>query len=351
MKKLVFVMITVLSISSLMAQGPGRGRGQMRQGRSADCNNTCVNNMKSELVKQQSEFYALLSAKDKSRIEDLKSRHVDLKKKMSADSDVDQARSFRDEMYKIRKEAEEIADKYPEQSKKYTTEIVEFQKNCKNNYNGMGRAKNGKGRRAGNGNNMNMRAMKNVNDAAWLLLWDENTSGPMMGMRSQRNAMRGNNMRFMTDVPEEAVTYAKENIFPVLAEKRKAFDKYLSDEEKKEIETARGMIMSRDAMVKNWRESEDFVPGQRRNDPAFDSFREQMQKSMQAVRAIAIEHNDEIQVVFNDIKTQKEKWRSDMEKIMNDGSRKGNRRNFKGGTEEMRFLLLNPEVSETLRFF
>jgi hypothetical protein len=344
MKKLVFVIITVLSMSSLMAQGPGRG--QMRQGRSADCNNTCVNNMKSELVKQQSEFYALLSASDKSKIEKLKSSLVDLKKNMSVNSDVDQSRAFRDEMYKIRKEAEKIADKYPEQSEKYTTEIIEFQKNCKNNFNGKGK----RGRNA-KVNNMYVHSMKKMNDAAWLLLWDENSAGPMMGMRSQRNGMRGNNIRFMSDVPDEAVSYAKENIFPVMAEKRKALDKNLSDTEKKEIETARGMIMSREAMVKNWRESEDFVPGQRRNDPAFDSFREQMQKSMQAVRAIAIEHNDEIQAILNDLKPQREKWKSDMKKLMSDNDRRGNRRNFNGGSEEMRFLLLNPEVSETLRFF
>jgi len=342
-------MITVLSISSIMAQGNGRGRGQMRQGKSMDCNNPCVKDMKSELTKQQSAFYALLTGKEKSKIESIKSRHAELKKDISKDSDVEQSRAFRDEMYKIRKEAEKIADKYPEQSKKYTSEIEEFQNNCKNNFNGNGRNNIGKGKRAGN--NMNMRSMKNINDAAWLLLWDENTTRPMMGMRSQRNGMRGNNMRFMKDVPEEAKTYAKENIFPVMAEKRKTFDKNLNDTEKKEIETARGMIMSREAMVKNWRESEDFVPGQRRDDPAFDSFREQMQKSMQAVRAIAIEHNDEIQTILNDIKPQKEKWKNDMKKLMSDNDRKGKRRNFKGGSEEMRFLLLNPEISETLRFF
>lgn len=350
MKKLIFVIIAALSISSIMAQGPGRGRGQMRHERSDDCNNPCVNDMKSELAKQQSAFYALLTAKEKSKIESLKSRHAELKKDISKDSDVEQSRAFRDEMYKIRKEAEKIADNYPEQSKKYTSEIGDFQKNCENNFNGKGRAYKGKGKRDRSGNNMNRPAMYKINDAAWLLLWDENMPGQMMGMRSQRNG-RGNNMRFMKNIPEEAKVYAKENIFPVMAEKRKAFDKNLSDTEKKEIETARGMIMSREAMVKNWRESEDFVPGQRRDDPAFDSFREQMQKSMQAVRVIAIEHNDEIQAILNDVEPQKEKWKSDMKKLMSDNYRQGNRRNFKGGSEEMRFLLLNPEISETLRFF
>lgn len=353
MKKIVFVLIAILSISSLVAQGPGRGKGQMRQGRSADCNNTCVNDMKSELVKQQSEFYSLLNAKDKSKIEGLKAKLTELRKNMTKDSDVEQSRAFRDEIYKIRKDAEKIADKYPEQSKKYTSEIVNFQKNCNNNFNGRGKSFKGKGKRDGNSkaNNRNMHSMKKMNDAAWLLLWDENTTQSMMGMRSQQNGMRRNNMKFMKDIPEEAKVYAKENIFPIMAEKRKAFDKILNDTEKKEIETARGMIMSRDAMVKNWRESEDFVPGERRNDPAFDSFREQMQKSMQAVRTIAIEHNDEIQAILDDLKPQTEKWKNDMKKLMSDNDRKGNRRNFKGGSEEMRFLLLNPEMSETLRFF
>ncbi|PLX12044.1 MAG: hypothetical protein C0598_06815 [Marinilabiliales bacterium] len=340
MKKIIIILVVLFSVGNIMAQANERGRGQRSNKNRESKNQNCVNSINSELIKQQQEFYAVLSEADREKAENLKIKLKELRASRSDSDNVMDTRAIRDDLYKIRKEAEQIADNYPEQSKIYAKEISSLQYDNRNYK-----------RNSGKGRNVSKNRMNRIQDPAWLLLWDENMAQSISSKRSQRNAMRVNNMRFMKDIPVEAVSYAKENIFPVVSEKRKAFDKNLSDEEKKEIETARGMIMSREAMVKNWRESEDFVPGQRRNDPAFDSFREQMQKSMQSVRKIAIEHNDEIQAVFNDLKPQREKWRADMKKIMSENSRGVNKRNFKVGTEEMRFLLINPEISETLRFF
>jgi len=149
------------------------------------------------------------------------------------------------------------------------------------------------------------------------------------------------------DQRAEMKTFAQEEIIPVIAEERRAFDKNLSDEERQTIELARQKKEVRQAMFKAWHASEDFVPGARRDDPNFDNMRADMQESMQAVRAIALNHQDEIRSALDKIKTNEPAWKEKAESIMGDRPQRGKKSNRmmfgKKWDTPMAFLMFNPD--------
>ncbi|MBU3928961.1 MAG: T9SS type A sorting domain-containing protein, partial [Bacteroidetes bacterium] len=140
-------------------------------------------------------------------------------------------------------------------------------------------------------------------------------------------------------------------MIPVVAKERLAFDSRLSNDEKATIDLARQKIQVRKAMFKAWRESEEFVPGARRDDPNFDAMRADMQKSMQAVRDIALNHSSEIRQSLDEIKGLNPDL-SDCPKYGMNNHRKGSR--FKGNqpghgnkwNTPMGFLLFDPANAE-----
>jgi len=160
-----------------------------------------------------------------------------------------------------------------------------------------------------------------MSNSEWLLLWDSENprKAHPRGMRTQNNT--GNykpaagKRNFNPELRAEIKTYTIENVLPVIAQERKDFDKVLSTDEKKIIETARQKVEVRKIMFKSWYESEDFEVGKRAKDPNFDNMRTDMQNSMTEVREIAIAHSDEIREAIAKIKTHSDSWRKDISAI------------------------------------
>ncbi len=135
--------------------------------------------------------------------------------------------------------------------------------------------------------------------------------GQGMGPRGSRS---GGNMTI--EQRAEIKSFVQQEVLPVIAEQRTAFDVNLSNEEKETIQLAREKREVRRVMFKAWHDSEDFVPGERRNDPNFDNMRADMQASMQAVRDIALAHQAEIREALDAIKTNEPAWENKIEEMM-----------------------------------
>lgn len=155
------------------------------------------------------------------------------------------------------------------------------------------------------------------------------------------------NARLTPEQRAEMKAFAQEEIIPVIAKERRAFDKNLSDEERQTIDLARQKKEVRQAMFKAWHASEDFVPGARRDDPNFDNMRADMQESMQTVRAIALNHQDEIRSALDIIKTNEPAWKDKAESIMGKRPQRGKKSNRmmfgKKWDTPMAFLMFNPD--------
>ncbi len=155
----------------------------------------------------------------------------------------------------------------------------------------------------------------------WLLMWD--SANPRMahsmGMKPQNNVKNSRSAagkrNSNPELRAEIKSYTNENILPVIAQERKAFDKVLSADEKKIIETARQKIQVRKIMFKNWYESENFEAGKRAKDPNFDGMRTDMQNSMTEVREIALAHNIEIRESIAEIKSYSDEWEKEISTI------------------------------------
>ncbi len=357
MKKTVLIFAALIAVSSLSAQG--RGRGNVNgQGNCQNQGGFAHDKMKAELEKQQIEFYAVLSKKEYAKVESLKSELDNLLEARGKSKNVDQQRAFRDRMYKIRKDAEKIADRHPDQSKKYTAAVIKFKESLNNGYKGQGI-----GPKPGKANGLGNRGMSRMNDAAWLLLWDADRQMAMGGMRNHGMMnMRGGNFRGGMDalppeIREEIRDFAVENMLPAIAAKRKTFDTKLNDSEKKEIVFARGNLMAREAMYKQWHESEDFVPGERRMDTAFDNFRDEMRKGMMAVRAISVKHSEEIDKIREDLKPEAEIWKEEIKAILEknniDASKTDKIFNdeFRKSMLSMAFVLMDPDNPKPFELF
>jgi siroheme synthase (precorrin-2 oxidase/ferrochelatase) len=113
----------------------------------------------------------------------------------------------------------------------------------------------------------------------------------------------------------EIRNYAQQNIIPVITKEREAFDDNLSDTEKEQIALAQGKRKARRIMFREYYKSADFEQGSRRDDPNFDALREDMQKSMTEVRAIAAAHSEEIKKAMDNICTYSKVWESEISAI------------------------------------
>ena len=197
----------------------------------------------------------------------------------------------------------------------------------------------------------------------WLLLWDPTNPRMthMKGSRTQNDfrqrkppvGKRNSNPELRSEIK----SYATENILPVIAQERKNFEKLLSANEKKIIETARQKIEVRKIMFKNWYESEDFESGKRAKDENFDGMRIDMQNSMTEVREIALAHNMEIRESITEIKSHLDKWKNEISVISennNQDPEKTNRiirqRMHKSQTP-ISFLLFNPDKTAEADLF
>ncbi len=160
-----------------------------------------------------------------------------------------------------------------------------------------------------------------------------------------------------TKANKEVKQYVNENVLPVIAKERLNFDKTLSDDEKKIIETARQKIEVRKIMFKNWHESEDFEAGKRAKDPNFEGMRTDMKNSMEKVREIAITHNEEIRECIGEIKKHSDSWREEISIISernNQDPVKTNRmlrQKMHKSQTPIAFLLFNPANAEESDLF
>ena len=195
----------------------------------------------------------------------------------------------------------------------------------------------------------------------WLLLWDPTNPRMVDNMTMRTNNdfksdRRGSGER-NPQLRAEIKSFAVENIVPVIAGERTAFDKALSDSEKKSIETARQKIQVRKIMFKNWYESEDFVAGQRAKDPNFDGIREDMQKSMAEVREIAIAHSTEIKEHTNKIRSHTDEWVKEITTIAENNNQDPEhvlrmiRQQIRKSNTPIAFLLFNPDKTDQTDLF
>jgi hypothetical protein len=182
--------------------------------------------------------------------------------------------------------------------------------------------------------------------------------GKGMGMQGggMHNGM-GPNQNVNPELRAEIREYAQQNIIPVIAKEREAFDSNLSDTEKEQIALAQGKRKARRIMFREWYKSEDFEPGARRDDPNFDMMREDMQKSMTELRAIADAHSAEIEKAMNDIRTYSKVWEPEIKAIAAKYQNDRNN-NFMGFAHQMRqmaspvhFLLFNSKEAENTTWF
>jgi len=185
-----------------------------------------------------------------------------------------------------------------------------------------------------------------------LLLWD--TEKPLP--RNQRGAKKkvgkqrthfGQNTN--SELKSAMKIFLNENVLPVIAEERQKFDVNLDDSEREIIEIAQQKILVRKTMFRSWYESEDFVPGQRATDPAFNDMREDMRSSMKQVREIALAHDAEIKSSMESIKENKEEWLNKVRAIHDkygDNSDKMNHRKMKWIKSPVSFLLFDPDKAD-----
>jgi hypothetical protein len=197
----------------------------------------------------------------------------------------------------------------------------------------------------------------------WLLLWD--STNPRMtnikGTITQNDfkqqkppvGKRNSNPELRADIK----LYVTKNILPVITEERKNFDKLLSANEKKIIETARQKIEVRKIMFKNWYESDDFEAGKRAKDENFDGMRTDMRNSMTEVGEIALAHKMEIRESIAEIKSHSDKWKNEISTISESNNQdpdKTNRiirqRMHKSQTP-ISFLLFNPDKAAEADLF
>ncbi|MFA5417339.1 MAG: T9SS type A sorting domain-containing protein [Bacteroidales bacterium] len=254
-------------------------------------------------------------------------------------------------------QAEEITANHPDQNKVYRQFINDHKSKWMEDIkaihekNGVTQMKNA------NGNTGTEFWLDRIDNPETLLLMNPDRPFPGFGQGAGRgmgrNGNRANgNCRNMGYGMRSGVNQVINNeMIPMVAKERLAFDGNLSNAEKETIDLARQKIQVRKAMFKAWRESEDFVPGARRNDPNFDAMRADMQECMQAVRDIALSHSSEIRLSLDEIRGLNPDL-SDCPQYGMNNHRKG--RGFKGNQRgngnkwntPMGFLLFDPANAE-----
>ncbi|MCF6169431.1 MAG: T9SS type A sorting domain-containing protein [Bacteroidales bacterium] len=333
------------------------------------------------LETEQQSFYAALSADEMKKIDELKSQlnvQISGRKKGMRGQGRELLQTFLDE-------ATTIAEAHPKEKKHYLKTMNANKDKWVNDIQSIrSETANGSGR---GGFAQGSPMFDNFSNPAWLLLWDKerrnlkqpahmgkhrkgmgkgaamNTNdmcyGSGKGNEMGRHGGMGNGPRpFRNANPELRAAigdYARENIIPVIAKERADFDNLLTAEEKDQIALAQGKREARRIMFREWHNSEDFVPGARRNDPGFDMMREDMQKSMARVSAIATAHAAEIQDAVSNIQTHRGEWEREIRKIA-DGYESGQNNKPAGFaywrhiTGPVQFLMFNPETAGKTTF-
>ena len=346
--RILWVTTLMLLFSSLLI-----GQNAQRQQTREDVKKYFDEQVKPLLMEQQNIYVQSLSAQEKSRLEEIQTTFGNGRFSQNGK----RGRNANDGNFNCVVRAEEITANHPDQNKAY----LQFIENHKSKWgedikaihekNGVTPMKNA------DGNTGSEFWFDRLENPETLLLMNPDRPFPGFGQGTGRgmgrNGNRGNGTcRNMGYGMQSGVNpMINKEMIPVVAKERLAFDSNLSNAEKATIDLARQKIQVRKAMFKAWRESEDFVPGARRNDPNFDAMRADMQKSMQAVRDIALNHSSEIRNSLDEIRGLNPDL-SDCPKYGMNNHRKG--RGFKGNqpghgnkwNTPMGFLLFDPANAE-----
>lgn len=163
-----------------------------------------------------------------------------------------------------------------------------------------------------------------------------NMCGQRMGHQGQpgfnrgMGAPRGAGFRAMQNPEAKAkmLAYAKENIFPAVSKERKAFDKYLSGSEKRDIERAR---VKMDELHKEMqaRFQQGIRPYRGQPDSARLALRLQIDEVMMPVKQIALKHYGELESVVGKIRQDFLGWGKGMRMAVAQGQPAG-RGQFRG---------------------
>ncbi|MDP2723019.1 MAG: T9SS type A sorting domain-containing protein [Bacteroidales bacterium] len=346
--RILWVTTLMLLFSSLLI-----GQNAQRQQTREEVKNYFNEQVKPLLVEQQNIYVQSLSAKEKSRLEEIQTTFGNSRFSQNGK----RGRNGNGGTYNCIARAEEITANHPDQNKAYRQFIDDHKSKwveeikAIHEKNGVTQIKNA------DGNTGQEFWLDRLENPETLLLMNSDRPFPGFGQGSGRgmgrNGNRGNgDCRNMGYGMRSGVNPMINNeMIPMVAKERLAFDIQLSNAEKETIDLARQKIQVRKAMFKAWRESEDFVPGARRDDPNFDAMRADMQESMQAVRNIALNHSSEIRQSLDEIRDLNPDM-GDCPKYGMNNHRKG--RGFKGNQRghgnkwntPMGFLLFDPANAE-----
>lgn len=340
------------------------------------------------LETEQQNFYKALTTEELVRINELKAKtntqmSGNQKGKNGSQKDGKQSHGKRYPKASI-DEAKKIADAHPKEMKHFQKEIDKNMEKWMEDITAIRSKESQKGGKGNSGKEFPM--FDHLSDPSWLLLWDKDRKsmreqqngkgrhqgdgrhakgncngkeqGQGMGMKGggMQNGL-GPNQNVNPELRAEIRDYAQENIIPVIAKERMAFDSYLSVAEKEQIALAQGKRKARRIMFKEWYKSEDFEPGARRDDPNFDNMREDMQKSMAEIRAIAKTHEGEIEEALDDIRIYSDTWEREMRVIadkyngQNQGKHQSQSRQLQQMLNPIHFLLFNPDELESTALF
>jgi len=320
------------------------------------------------LEKQQTLYIKKLSDSEKAELNILKENISERRKEFSGKRSENNNKSGAKKMkrpirYEMQSEINKITDAHPKLNESYkkfveqnmikwTTEIKAV--HDKNNIEPMRNKEDHTGADV---------FFERASNPDWLLLWDPSNPRVAHSMTKRhadynKNKKRGSRERNRNpQLRAEIKAFAVENIVPVIAEERTAFDKVLNVDEKEIIETARQKIEVRKIMFKNWYESEDFVAGKRAKDPNFDNMRKDMQNSMAEVREIAIAHSTEIREYTSNIRSHADEWEKEITTIAEANNQDAEdvmrmtRQRIRKFNTPVAFLLFNPDKSEEADFF
>jgi len=385
-----------LGITILLIAFGGMGLTMAQQGRQGQANPEIKKYFEENILPvveaEQQHFNKALSSKELKKIETLKDQMDTQIAGMQKGKNQGQGKGNgnqqqgRAAMQSFFDEADAIADAHPKETQHFqkTMEvnkdkwIADISAIREETSPGMGQGRYGKG----------SHIFDQFSNPAWLLLWDKDRKnfqkmahmGRGSGMHGQRmqkgngqgkgnaggggsgNGMgmqngMGPNQNVNPEMRTEIRNYAQQNIIPVIAKEREAFDSNLSDTEKDQITLAQGKRKARRIMFREWYKSEDFDPGARRDDPNFDMMREDMQKSMAEIRTIATTHSAEIEEAMDNIRTYSEVWEREI-KTVADKYQSNQNKNQKGFLHHMRkmdspvnFLLFNYKEAENTPLF
>jgi hypothetical protein len=143
------------------------------------------------------------------------------------------------------------------------------------------------------------RMFERLSDPAWLLIWDPEQKIFRRMMSAKSGQDRGRTMDMDEDLRAAVRAYVGEQIIPVVAEERKAFDQYLSDQEKEEIMNAR-------AAMENARRNREKT-GENNG-----SGRGQMKGLMEGIHEIARNYQQEMDAALSSIRANESAWRRDL---------------------------------------